>query len=137
MNPRTWKESAPTTLTTMDASEFIYRTLTLLRQLDPIPSTEKDIIALFESLPSSMKPIFIFKMPTDVPSFERKLRHELMLIYPPIKLTLPDTQSTTLSIPFTEHHPKRRNRPIAPRICYNCRKPGHEVKHCRPMSIRK
>lgn len=112
---------------TADARTYVTQVLTHLHQIGR-PTIAEQLIALYDALPTILKPHFLFDVPRTIENFQRKLSYEISTIYPPIRLLLITPTTTVNAIPSCR--PSKRRCPKAPRLCYNCRQPGHEVKHC-------
>jgi len=123
----TTTNDSTTTMETADARTYVTQVLTHLHQIGR-PTIAEQLIALYDALPTTLKPNFLFDMPRTIANFQRKLSYEISTIYPPIRL-LPVTSTTTVNA-IPSCRPSKRKCPPAPRLCYNCREPGHEVKHC-------
>jgi len=117
-------------MATTNAHAYVDMVLSQLLQRTRLPTREEQLIALFESLPPVLTPKFLFNMPTDVTNFERKLTYDLYDVYPPIRLLPlnPTVIYATNTIPNQKY--RKRTCPRAPRLCYNCKQPGHEVSSC-------
>jgi len=111
-----------------NASDFVSQTLDRLFRQCPTTTIEYQIHTLFLQLPQYFQQQFLFNMPKTIPMFISKLQYEMDQLPPDSRSFLkwpppssnPDLSST-----------KKRTCRRAPRLCFRCRQPGHEIAECR------